>query len=687
MNSAEVLIKFKGDTSDLDKSTASATSSLGKLTKAFTLGNLAAKGISKGIEVFTANLDGAISRFDTLNNFPKVMSNLGISTKDSEKAINYLSDKLKGLPTSLDSAALSVQRFTSKNGDVKKSADLFLAVNNAILAGGASPQIQSAALEQLSQAYAKGKPDMMEWRSIQTAMPAQLKQVAKAMGYADAATLGEAVRAKDGEKEFARMMDTMMRMNTEGVAGFKSFEEQSKNATGGINTSITNMKTAFVRGIADMITQIDKSLKPFGGLSGVINSVGKVGEKVFKKLGSILSVIIPKFIEFAKWVNKNKVAIEVAAGVLVSFIAVFKTAKTISNITSKVKDFSDKVSKIKKTAQEAGKSISTFKGVLQAMNLTFLSSPVFWVIAGIVALVAAIVILYNKCEGFRNFINGWIEGFKIMLSGIVGFIKKQINMIKTIFDAVVKFITSQITLTVDIIKATIDTAINIFKTVFITIPTWIYNTVIKPIANFFGNMWNNFKNGAVNAWNGIKSVFGTVASFFKNVFTNAWSAVKAVFSTGGKIFTGIKDGIVKAFKTIVNGIIGGINRVVKVPFDGINGVLKKIKNISIAGKKPFAGLVHTVSVPQIPKLSVGTNKVPEDMLAMIHEGEAVVPKKFNPYANGMNNSMLGIMNNNKGNQVINVYASFKQDNLGQMVRDIKTFSGGARNDFNYGSGA
>ena len=28
----------------------------------------------------------------------------------------------------------------------------------------------------------------------------------------------------------------------------------------------------------------------------------------------------------------------------------------------------------------------------------------------------------------------------------------------------------------------------------------------------------------------------------------------------------------------------------------------------------------------------------------------------------------------------------KQDNLGQMVRDIKTFSGGARNDFNYGAG-
>ena len=137
------------------------------------------------------------------------------------------------------------------------------------------------------------------------------------------------------------------------------------------------------------------------------------------------------------------------------------------------------------------------------------------------------------------------------------------------------------------------------------------------------------------------------------------------------------------FKTIVNGIIGGINKVVKIPFDGIKAALNKIRNVSIAGKKPFKGLIPTIKVPQIPKLATGTNEVPEDMLAMIHKGEAVVPKKFNPYTNP-NSSMLGIMNNSRGKQVINVYASFKQDNLGQVVRDIKTFSGGARNDFNYG---
>ena len=139
------------------------------------------KIISSAFNIINNSLDGAISRIDTLNNFPKVMSNLEIGAEESSKAINKLSDGLKGLPTTLDSGALAVQRFTSKNGDVNKSVDLFLALNDAILAGGASTEMQSSAIEQISQSYAKGKPDMMEWRTLQTAMPAQIKQIAKAM--------------------------------------------------------------------------------------------------------------------------------------------------------------------------------------------------------------------------------------------------------------------------------------------------------------------------------------------------------------------------------------------------------------------------------------------------------------------------------------------------------------------------
>lgn len=138
-----------------------------------------------------------------------------------------------------------------------------------------------------------------------------------------------------------------------------------------------------------------------------------------------------------------------------------------------------------------------------------------------------------------------------------------------------------------------------------TIATWFNTVVVQPVKNFFVGMWDGFKNGARNAWEGVKSIFSSVATFFGNIFKSAWEKVKAVFSTGGKIFDGIKDGIVKAFKTVVNAIIKGINKVVKVPFKGLNGILDKIQNVSIVGVKPFNWITWRASIPQIPMLAKG----------------------------------------------------------------------------------
>lgn len=154
--------------------------------------------------------------------------------------------------------------------------------------------------------------------------------------------------------------------------------------------------------------------------------------------------------------------------------------------------------------------------------------------------------------------------------------------------------------------------------------TWIYEKVIKPIGDFFSNLcnsikdgftnagnwvkekWNAMVEGGKNAWASIKNVFSTVATFFKNIFTDAWEGVKKVFSTGGKIFVGIKDGILNGFKAIVNAIITGINKVVSIPFNGINWALQKIRDIEFLGISPFKNLIKTINVPQIPKLATGT---------------------------------------------------------------------------------
>ena len=103
---------------------------------------------------------------------------------------------------------------------------------------------------------------------------------------------------------------------------------------------------------------------------------------------------------------------------------------------------------------------------------------------------------------------------------------------------------------------------------------------------------------------GIQETFAKIPDWFRNKFAEAWQAVKNVFSSGGKIFDGIKDGILSGLKAVVNALISGINRVIAVPFNGINSALRGIKGVNILGLKPF-DWISEISVPQIPHLAKG----------------------------------------------------------------------------------
>lgn len=142
------------------------------------------------------------------------------------------------------------------------------------------------------------------------------------------------------------------------------------------------------------------------------------------------------------------------------------------------------------------------------------------------------------------------------------------------------------------------------KTVLSTIGRWIDTNVIQPVAKFFTGLWEGFTQAASDAWEAVKSVFGAVAGFFGDIFSNAWERVVKVFSIAGDIFVDIRDGILEAFKAIVNGIIRGINTAISIPFNGINFAIGKIRGLEILGMTPFSSL-RDISVPEIPYLAKG----------------------------------------------------------------------------------
>ena len=241
------------------------------------LGNVATKAFSAVANGLSSSISGAINRVDELNKFAPTLANVGVAADDANEAINKMSERLTGLPTTLDSAASSVKQFVSANGDVSKSTDYFLALNDALIAGNAPLERQSEAVRQMSEAYARGKPDMKEWRILMETMPGQINQVAEAMGYGsnNAQALGEDLR--QGAVSMDDFMQAMVKLDTEGAEGLKTFEEQARTASGSIQTSQEVMQAALSRGIGSVITALQGEDK---AINKAMESVGKAAEGI-----------------------------------------------------------------------------------------------------------------------------------------------------------------------------------------------------------------------------------------------------------------------------------------------------------------------------------------------------------------------------------------------------------------------
>lgn len=133
---------------------------------------------------------------------------------------------------------------------------------------------------------------------------------------------------------------------------------------------------------------------------------------------------------------------------------------------------------------------------------------------------------------------------------------------------------------------------------------------IDSVKKFIGDM----KTGIVNKFNEIK----TGAT---NLFNNLKSGVSNFFSNIGSTIS-------NKFRSIINSyIINPINRVISWLNDKLNF---NFGGLSLLGQQVIAPFnVQLAHLSTLPSLDVGTNYVPNDMLAQIHQGEAVVPKEFN----------------------------------------------------------
>ena len=252
-------------------------------------GNLLSSGIQSALGAISSSIGDAVSRVDTLNNFPKVMSTLGYSADDASTSVSKMSDHLTGLPTTLDDMTTYTQRLTAAFGDLDTGTDTALALNDMMLAGGASTEVASSAMEQFTQMLSSGTVDMQAWRSVMTAAPGQMNQLAESMLGAGSSADDLYSALQDGTVSMDDLCAAVVTLDTEGAEGVTSFAEQAKDATGGIATSWTNVQTAVTRSIANIIQQVESTGAITDSLQALSTGIGDIGNYITQGLSGAIS--------------------------------------------------------------------------------------------------------------------------------------------------------------------------------------------------------------------------------------------------------------------------------------------------------------------------------------------------------------------------------------------------------------
>lgn len=617
-NGGDILFHFKGDTNSLDKSIKNTTSSFGNMTKSMLVATGVTKAISAGMNLISSNTDSAIKRIDTFNAFPKVLKNFGVSTDEANKSIERIDKSVRGLPTSLDQAVAGVQDIFMVTKDLKEAESMFKAINDSamVFANGSTEAVDRFTYA-YKQAMSAGKVSAQDFNQMNEAIPGVMDKVAESMGVS---FIEMKEGLSNGSISMQQFNDTLKKLDSEGGAGMKSLEEVAKTSTGGIATQITNARTAVVRGVSEMIKSIDKGLADngFGGIGQVITNVAKSIESGLKKLSpyivstiGFLATYLPPIISFLGKILPFLTPIIVA---FVTFSAILKVMSIIKAITA---------------------GFALFNAVLMA-------NPIVLIIAAIVGLIAGIILLYKKCDWFRNAINA-------IFGGIVTIVKTAISFVTGLFTGIINFV----------------------KDNWATILLFLIN----PFAGAFKLLYDkcegfrNFVNGFVSA----------VINFFKKLPSNianiASAIVNTIVSLPGKMIN-IGLDIVKGIgRGITNGVTWIKNRI-KEFVGNVTGFIKKLFKIGSPSK-----LMANQIGQWIPKgIAVGITTNTDSVYDAMDDMQNSVLDRFSlspELANSLHYSPNIIVQNNVTNST---------DPLGQTVTSIKTFAGGSKNDYNYGMG-
>jgi hypothetical protein len=521
----------------------------------------------------------------------------------------------------IQSGANLLLTFTGIKNEVGKGNDVFNQATQAITDMGAAMGSEpKAAAIQLGKALNDPVKGVTALTKVGVAFTAQQKAQIKAMvegGDANAAVslgllsstkdYGALLKANKGDAK--KVSDILTKDLT--PAQKKQFDILSKgnDTLGAQKIILKELKTEFGGQAEAQATAGDKAKVAFGNMKEAVGTAllpaldkGMVAVTALfsilsDKLGPALSNVgtfitgtaVPALMSFASWVTQNKDAL-INAGIAIGvFLGLLKGAAIIRSFTLAIQ------------AMRAAGLAATL--TQWGLNAALLANPITWIVVGIAALVAALVVFFTRTELGRKIIKAAWAGIKAAIKSVSEwFTQTALPALKRAFEFLWNFL----------------------KTVWKWTPYGIIIANWGKIRDFLSAALNAIKGFFSGAWELMKTVFRWTPI---GIITTNWNKIIGFFKgLPGKVsaaISGIWDGLSSGFRSALNAIIGLWN-----------GLEFKVPAIKIMGKTLWKGA--TIGTPNIPLLANGA-VVTGPTLAMVGEGpepEAVLPlSKLNAMLN------------------------------------------------------
>lgn len=243
-----------------------------------------------------------------------------------------------------------------------------------------------------------------------------------------------------------------------------------------------------------------------------------------------------------------------------------------------------------------------------------LGGPITIVIGVIAALIAIFVLLWNKNEGFRNFIiNAWnaIKTFMVtvwnvlktvasvvwnaILKAITTAVSNVYNFIMIIWNQIVAYLQGLWNGIIAIATTVWNLLVTIITTVFTTIMT-IVLTIWTAIWTFLSTIWNTIITIATTIWNllvtVITTVFTTIMTIAMTIWNAIWTFLQTLWNTIVSVATTVWNAITTAISTALQAAWSFISNIWNTIWSFLSGILTTIWNkvVSI-----FTQVVSTIS--------------------------------------------------------------------------------------------